>query len=153
MMNLLSSASYFLPSTQMDHFLPDDLHSVLSVDSLSTSHPIHYAIQSTDDISSVFDSITYSKVSHSTIRKILLKYSTFAPFSVYSIFCNFILFFTFILFNCLDYLFRDCSVAIEKVIALISQTSVALEMFLLFVSSRQGIFDHNLWSCKIEYVV
>lgn len=45
----------------MNHFLTDELQSVLCLDSLDSSHPVFFEIHSVDDINSVFDSITYSK--------------------------------------------------------------------------------------------
>lgn len=45
----------------MDQFLIDDLHSVLILDATLASHPIVQTVNTTDQITEIFDSITYNK--------------------------------------------------------------------------------------------
>jgi len=45
----------------MDMFLIEDLHRVLALDTLSTSHPIYIPVHNPDEIGEIFDTITYSK--------------------------------------------------------------------------------------------
>ena len=49
-------------STQLDQILIEDLLPVLKDDSLLSSHPIIAEVSSPDEITSVFDGISYSKV-------------------------------------------------------------------------------------------
>ena len=51
----------------MDQFLIDDLHGVLSLDATLASHPIVQTVTNPDQITEMFDTITYSKGS-SVIR-------------------------------------------------------------------------------------
>ncbi|XP_035669348.1 aminopeptidase N-like isoform X1 [Branchiostoma floridae] len=44
-----------------DQFLEEDLHPVFALDSLSTSHPISLPVNHPDEISQIFDTISYSK--------------------------------------------------------------------------------------------
>ena len=48
--------------TQMDLFVVGDLSSALTADSLNESHPILQNVSSPNEINSLFDSISYSKV-------------------------------------------------------------------------------------------
>ena len=48
---------------QMDQFVVADLSTALSLDSLNESHPILQEVGNPDEINSLFDSISYSKVS------------------------------------------------------------------------------------------
>lgn len=45
----------------MDQFLIDDLHSVMTLDATLASHPIVQTVKTPDQITEVFDSITYNK--------------------------------------------------------------------------------------------
>ncbi|KAF7991209.1 hypothetical protein HCN44_002771 [Aphidius gifuensis] len=45
----------------MDRFLPETLHGVLITDSKISSHPIVQSVNNPDEITAIFDSITYSK--------------------------------------------------------------------------------------------
>lgn len=45
----------------MDQFLIDDLHSVLTLDATLASHPIVQSVKTPDQITEIFDSITYNK--------------------------------------------------------------------------------------------
>lgn len=45
----------------MDQFLIDDLHSVLTLDATLASHPIVQTVKTPDQITEIFDSITYNK--------------------------------------------------------------------------------------------
>ena len=45
----------------MDQFLIDDLHSVLNLDASLASHPIVQTVEHPDDITELFDAITYNK--------------------------------------------------------------------------------------------
>lgn len=45
----------------MDQFIIDDLHSVLTLDATLASHPIVQTVQTPDQITEVFDTITYNK--------------------------------------------------------------------------------------------
>jgi aminopeptidase N len=47
----------------MDQFLIDDLHPVLLLDASPASHPIVQTVEHPDDITGLFDTISYSKVS------------------------------------------------------------------------------------------
>ena len=47
---------------QDDQFLSDDLHRVFPLDSLASSHPVYAQVDHPDQISELFDTITYSKV-------------------------------------------------------------------------------------------
>lgn len=46
----------------MDQFLIGDLHSVLDTDSKLSSHPIIQTVETPDQITEVFDAISYNKV-------------------------------------------------------------------------------------------
>lgn len=45
----------------MDQFIISDLHGVLIVDATVASHPIVQTVSNPDQITSIFDTITYSK--------------------------------------------------------------------------------------------
>ncbi len=45
----------------MDQFLIDDLHSVLNLDATLASHPIVQTVKTPDQITEIFDTITYNK--------------------------------------------------------------------------------------------
>lgn len=45
----------------MDQFLIDDLHGVLILDATLASHPIVQTVKTPDQITEIFDSITYNK--------------------------------------------------------------------------------------------
>ena len=47
---------------QLDQFFGSDLSSALDLDSLNESHPILQEVASPDEINSLFDTISYSKV-------------------------------------------------------------------------------------------
>eukprot|EP01094_Clydonella_sp_ATCC50884_P020581 TRINITY_DN4312_c0_g1_i2.p1 TRINITY_DN4312_c0_g1~~TRINITY_DN4312_c0_g1_i2.p1 ORF type:complete len:965 (+),score=290.45 TRINITY_DN4312_c0_g1_i2:154-3048(+) len=56
------SADALFPSWRMrDQFIVDDQQRAMETDSLASSHPIHSDVKTADDISEIFDSITYSK--------------------------------------------------------------------------------------------
>lgn len=46
----------------MDRFLPETLHPVFITDSKISSHPIVQTVSNPDEITAIFDTITYSKV-------------------------------------------------------------------------------------------
>lgn len=46
----------------MDQFLIDDLHPVLSLDATLGSHPIIVTVETPNQITEVFDTISYNKV-------------------------------------------------------------------------------------------
>ena len=48
---------------QFDQYLVRDLHSVFTVDSLSSSHPLYVPVKHPDQINEIFDKISYLKVS------------------------------------------------------------------------------------------
>lgn len=48
---------------QLDQFLIDDLHPALILDASLTSHPIVQTVGHPDEITEIFDTISYSKVS------------------------------------------------------------------------------------------
>ena len=48
--------------TQLDQFVVGDLIGALAADSLNESHPILQEVSSPNEINSLFDSISYSKV-------------------------------------------------------------------------------------------
>lgn len=50
----------------MDKFLPDTLHPVLVTDSELSSHPIVQTVSNPDEITAIFDVITYNKVSETS---------------------------------------------------------------------------------------
>jgi len=60
-------------SPQDSQFLVDDLFPVYTVDSVISSHPIVVPVSHPDQISEVFDSISYSKVSYSASYLALYK--------------------------------------------------------------------------------
>ena len=45
----------------MEQFQHNDLHSVLSLDSLESSHPVSIPVSNPDEINQIFDDISYSK--------------------------------------------------------------------------------------------
>lgn len=45
----------------MDQFIIDDLHPVLTIDATVASHPIVLTVSNPDQITAIFDTITYSK--------------------------------------------------------------------------------------------
>ena len=47
---------------QLDQFFGSDLSGALDLDSLNESHPILQEVASPDEINSLFDTISYSKV-------------------------------------------------------------------------------------------
>lgn len=47
---------------QLDQFLIGDLHAVLSLDATFGSHPIIQTVTTPDQITEVFDTISYNKV-------------------------------------------------------------------------------------------
>jgi len=49
---------------QLSHFVIDDLQPVMRTDSVVTSHPIVVDVKTPSQITSVFDSISYSKVNN-----------------------------------------------------------------------------------------
>ena len=49
-------------TTQLDQFFGADLSLALELDSLNQSHPILQEVASPDEINSLFDTISYSKV-------------------------------------------------------------------------------------------
>lgn len=55
--------SPFVFLSQLDQFLIDDLHPVLILDASHTSHPIVQTVAHPDEITGLFDTISYSKVS------------------------------------------------------------------------------------------
>ena len=59
----------------MEQFLINDLHRAFRLDALTTSHPITVDVEDPEDIKTVFDSITYSKVRTETTFLILLQVS------------------------------------------------------------------------------
>ena len=59
-----------IPFTQLEQFLVSDLSYALSEDSLLESHPILFHVSNPDEINSLFDSITYSKVANSLFDSI-----------------------------------------------------------------------------------
>jgi hypothetical protein len=56
----------FVFLSQLDQFLIDDLHPVLMLDASLTSHPIVQTVAHPDEITGLFDTISYSKVSSFT---------------------------------------------------------------------------------------
>ena len=46
----------------MEQFLTNDLHRAFRLDALASSHPITVNVEDPEDIKTVFDAITYSKV-------------------------------------------------------------------------------------------
>ena len=46
----------------MEQFLINDLHRAFRLDALATSHPITVTVEDPEEIKTVFDAITYSKV-------------------------------------------------------------------------------------------
>lgn len=50
---------------QMDQFLCDDLHPVLTFDARKSTHAIIQSVATPDEITSIFDTISYNKVRHS----------------------------------------------------------------------------------------
>lgn len=47
----------------MDQFLINTLHSILSLDATQGSHPIIQKVETPDQITEVFDTVSYNKVS------------------------------------------------------------------------------------------
>lgn len=50
---------YFI---QMDQFIIDDVHPVLILDATLGSHPIVQTVVTPDEITAIFDTISYNKV-------------------------------------------------------------------------------------------
>ena len=51
----------------LDRFVIESLQSVMENDALQTSHPISVTVHHPDEISEIFDGISYSKGSYKTI--------------------------------------------------------------------------------------
>lgn len=51
------------PTFQLDQFLTRTLHSVLVTDAKLSSHPIVQTVATPDQITAIFDAISYNKVS------------------------------------------------------------------------------------------
>lgn len=54
-----SDCSFF----QWDQFVLDELYGTFSIDAFVTSHPIYVPVKTVAEMESVFDTISYSKVS------------------------------------------------------------------------------------------
>ena len=62
---------------QWDQFVLDELYGTFSIDAFVTSHPIYVPVKTVDEMESVFDTISYSKVrKKSTQYEIGLDYVT-----------------------------------------------------------------------------
>lgn len=60
------SATNIIYYTQNDQFVVNDLYYVFGLDQIVTSHPIIVDVNRPEEISEVFDGISYSKVSFSS---------------------------------------------------------------------------------------
>lgn len=63
--------SFFLAS-QMDQFLVDEVHPVFKTDATLSSHPIVQTVSNPDEITAIFDVISYNKVGNKFLNKVIV---------------------------------------------------------------------------------